>query len=69
MVIIDPIRMEILHKVFPEVNDAQVEVFTLFAFGMTVREISDYRNTKPQAVYKTLKELCTQYGVVSENGK
>lgn len=65
MVIIDPIRMEILSKVFPEINDVKVEVLTLFAFGMTVREISDYRNTTPQSVYKTLKELCTQYGAPS----
>ena len=50
MAIIDPIRMEILRKVFPEI-----------AFGMTIREISVYRNTTHQAVYKTLKELCEQY--------
>lgn len=58
MAIIDPIRMEILRKVFPEINDIKIEVFTLFAFGMTIREISVYRNTTHQAVYKTLKELC-----------
>lgn len=61
MVIIDPIRMEILRKIFPEINDVKIEVFTLFAFGMDIREISDYRNTTTQAVYKTLKELCEQY--------
>ncbi|MEI1466323.1 conjugal transfer protein TraJ [Escherichia coli] len=55
MAIIDPIRMEILRKVFPEINDIKIEVFTLFAFGMTIREISVYRNTTHQAVYKTLK--------------
>ncbi|HCM1918479.1 TPA: conjugal transfer protein TraJ [Salmonella enterica subsp. salamae serovar 28:r:e,n,z15] len=65
MVIIDPIRMGILRKVFPEINEVKVEVFTLFAFGMTVREISDYRNTTPQSVYKTLKELCAQYSALS----
>lgn len=61
MAIIDPIRMEILRKVFPEINDIKIEVFTLFAFGMTIREIYVYRNTTHQAVYKTLKELCDQY--------
>ncbi|SUG44897.1 TraJ protein [Salmonella enterica subsp. arizonae] len=36
MVIIDPIRMEILRKIFPEINDVKIEVFTLFAFGMSI---------------------------------
>lgn len=61
MNIIDPIRMETLRKIFPEINDVKIEVFTLFAFGMAIREISAYRNTTSQAVYKTLKELCEQY--------
>lgn len=61
MVIIDPIRMEHLRKIFPEINDIKIEVFTLFAFGMAIREISGYRNTTTQAVYKTLKELCEKY--------
>lgn len=61
MVIIDPIRMTILRKIFPEINDVKIEVFTLFSFGMTIREISDYRETTTQAVYKVLRELCEQY--------
>lgn len=65
MVIIDPIRMEILRNIFPEVNDVKIEVLTLFTFGMTAREISAYRSTTAQAVYKTLKELCEQYSLPS----
>jgi len=53
--------MEILRKIFPEVNDIKIEVFTLFAFGMSIREIAAYRRTTSQAVYKTLKELCGHY--------
>jgi hypothetical protein len=61
MILIDPIRMDILRKIFPEINDTKIEIITLFAFGMAIKEISNYRNTTTQAVYKALKEMCGIY--------
>lgn len=63
MVIIDPIHMDALRKIFPEISDAKVEVFTLFVYGMTCKDIAKLKEVSVQAVTKVLRELCDVYGV------
>lgn len=63
MVIIDPSYIVQLRKIFPEINESKIEIFTLFVYGMTCKDIARYKEVSPQAVSKVLRELCGMYGV------
>ncbi|MCL6746904.1 conjugal transfer protein TraJ [Kosakonia sp. R1.Fl] len=63
MVIIDRIYITQLRKIFPEISDAKIEVFTLFVYGMTRKDIANLKGVSVQAVSKALRELCDVYGV------
>lgn len=65
MAIVDPIHMLVLRKVFPEINQIKIEVFTLFAYGMSIKDIAAFRGTSVQSVSKLLRELCELYQVAS----
>ncbi|MGM7760878.1 helix-turn-helix transcriptional regulator [Yersinia enterocolitica] len=67
MVIIDPIHMDTLRKIFPEIDEEKIEVFTLFAYGMSNKDISDLKSKTPQAISKVLRELCDRFGVSSRD--
>lgn len=63
MAIIDPIYIMQLRKIFPEISDAKIAVFTLFVYGMTCKDIAKMKNVSVQSVTKVLRELCDVYGV------
>ena len=43
MVIIDPIFMAELRKVFPVVSDNKIEIVTYFVYGMTCKDIAYHK--------------------------
>lgn len=65
MVIIDPSYIGQLSKIFPEIKESRIEIFTLFVYGMTCKDIAKLKKISPQAVSKVLRELCCMYKVSS----
>lgn len=63
MAIIDPNCIVKLRKVFPEISESKIEVFTLFVYGMACKDIARLKNVSPQAISKVLREICSMYGV------
>ncbi|MDZ7320167.1 conjugal transfer protein TraJ [Kosakonia sacchari] len=68
MVIIDPIYITHLRKIFPEISEAKLEVLTLFVYGMARKNIATLKGVSVQAVSKSLRELCDIYGVSNHDG-
>ncbi|MFH8136392.1 helix-turn-helix transcriptional regulator [Pantoea osteomyelitidis] len=65
MVIIDPSYTVHLRKIFPEISESKIEIFTLFVYGMTCKDIAKLKGVSPQAVSKVLREICNMYGVTN----
>lgn len=63
MVIINPIYMSKLSKIFPEISNQKIEVLTYFVYGMSIKDIAYYKGVSVQAVSKNLRELCDVYAV------
>ncbi|ECM2711864.1 conjugal transfer protein TraJ [Escherichia coli] len=63
MVIIDPIFMSKLSKIFPEISIQKIEVLTFFVYGMSTKDIAYYKGVSVQAISKSLRELCDVYAV------
>ncbi|HCT7898576.1 TPA: conjugal transfer protein TraJ [Enterobacter cloacae] len=63
MVIIDPSYIAQLSKIFPEISEPKIEIFTLSVYGMTCKDIAKLKSVSPQAVSKILREICGMYGV------
>lgn len=63
MVIINPIFMSKLSKIFPEISDQKIEILTFFVYGMSTTDIAYYKGVSVQAISKNLRELCEVYAV------
>lgn len=63
MVIINPIFMSKLCKVFPEISGQKIEILTFFVYGMSTKDIAYYKGVSVQAISKHLRELCDVYAV------
>ena len=53
MVIINPIFMSKLSKIFPEISDQKIEILTFFVYGMSTKDIAYYKGVSVQPYPKT----------------
>ena len=60
MVIINPIFMSKLSKIFPEISDQKIEILTFFVYGMSTKDIAYYKGVSVQAIPKTRVPLLLQ---------
>lgn len=63
MIIIDPIFMAELRKVFPNFSDNKIETVTYFVYGMTCKDIAYHKGISHQAVSKVLREFGEVYNI------
>lgn len=62
MVIIDPIHMDTLRKLFPELSEKKLEIVVLYAYGMTKKEIAAYKEIHERSVLRALSEAGKDFG-------